>query len=185
MLVIVLAFGSALDAAAQASRHKPKSKKPKASPCRTGCKPDISAPAVATETPEDEASQKELAELAREVHSGSPAAYQKLSAFAAKNTTNVWGARAALALGYEDYSKNRTAQALGWLIKAQNDRLLREYALYWTAQAQRGLDETPRPTMFFKRFSATIRIRRCASHCWRPSRRLLFRLGMRKKPLTP
>jgi soluble lytic murein transglycosylase len=139
MLVIVLAFGSALDAAAQASRHKPKSKKPKASPCRTGCKPDISAPAVATETPEDEASQKELAELAREVHSGSPAAYQKLSAFAAKNTTNVWGARAALALGYEDYSKNRTAQALGWLIKAQNDRLLREYALYWTAQAQRGL----------------------------------------------
>jgi soluble lytic murein transglycosylase len=137
MLVFVLVFGGALDAAAQASKHK--SKKPKASPCRMGCKPDISAPAVAAETPEDEAAQKELAELARDVHGGSPGAYQKLSAFAAKNTTSIWGARAALALGYEDYSKNRTAQALGWLIKAQNDALLREYALYWTAQAQRAL----------------------------------------------
>src|SRR5207244_12721931 len=40
---------------------------------------------------------------------------------------------------YEDYSKNRAARGLGWLIKAQNDTLLREYALYWTAQAQRAL----------------------------------------------
>jgi soluble lytic murein transglycosylase len=139
MLVFVLAFGGALDAAAQSSKHKRKSKKPKAPPCQTGCKPDISTPVVAADTPEDEAAQKELSELARDAHGGSQAAYQKLSAFAAKNTTNVWGARAALALGYEDYSKNRTAQALGWLIKAQNDTLLREYALYWTALAQRAL----------------------------------------------
>ncbi len=73
------------------------------------------------------------------MRNGVPGSYEKLSAFAVKNTTSVWGARAALALGYEDNSKNRNAQALGWLLKAQNDLLLREYALYWTAQTQRAL----------------------------------------------
>jgi soluble lytic murein transglycosylase len=73
------------------------------------------------------------------MHNGAPDAYAKLSAFAVKNTTNVWGARAALALGYDDYSKNRAVQGLGWFLKGQNDTLLREYALYWTAQAQRAL----------------------------------------------
>jgi soluble lytic murein transglycosylase len=35
--------------------------------------------------------------------------------------------------------KNRSGQAVGWFVKAQNDTLLREYALYWTSQAQRAL----------------------------------------------
>jgi soluble lytic murein transglycosylase len=139
ILVVSLTLGSASDAFAQSSRHKRKPKKPKAVPCQSGCKPETSTPNVTADTPEDEATQKELASLARTVHNGVPGGYEKLSAFAAKNTTSVWGARAALALGYEDYSKNRTAQALGWLIKAQNDVLLREYALYWTAQAERAL----------------------------------------------
>jgi soluble lytic murein transglycosylase len=139
ILIVGLSFGGAFDAFAQSSRHHRKSKKPKSPPCRTGCKPDTSAPQVAADTPEDETAQKELSDLARALHNATPGAYEKLSAFAAKNTTNIWGARAALALGYEEYSKNRTAQGLGWLIKAQNDTLLREYALYWTAQAQRAL----------------------------------------------
>jgi soluble lytic murein transglycosylase len=137
-----LSLGCAFDAFAQSSQHKRKSKKPKSPPCQTGCKPDTSAPQVAADTPEDAAAQKELSDLAREVRGGAPGAYQKLSAFAVKNTTNVWGARAALALGYDDYSKSHTAQALGWLLKAQNDTLLREYALFWTAQAQRQLGRT-------------------------------------------
>ena len=99
----------------------------------------MAAPQITAETPEDAAAQKDLSELARALHNGTPGAYEKLSAFAVKNTTTVWGARAALALGYEDYSRNRMAQGLGWLLKAQNDTLLREYALYWTAQAQRAL----------------------------------------------
>ncbi|HEV1994941.1 MAG TPA: transglycosylase SLT domain-containing protein [Candidatus Acidoferrum sp.] len=139
ILIVGLSLGGAFDAFAQSSKHQRKTKKPKSPPCRTGCKPDTSAPQVAADTPEDEAAQKELSDLARALHNATPAAYEKLSAFAVKNTTNVWGARAALALGYDDYSKNRTAQGLGWLIKAQNDMLLREYALYWTAQAQRAL----------------------------------------------
>ncbi len=139
VLIFGLSFGGAFDALAQSNRHKRKSKKPKPTPCRTGCKPETSAPQVAADTPEDEAAQRELSDLARSVHNATPGAYEKLSAFAAKNATNAWGARAALALGYDDYSKSRSVQALGWLSKAQNDTLLREYALYWTAQAQRAL----------------------------------------------
>jgi soluble lytic murein transglycosylase len=140
LLGVCLALPGPLDVSAQAPRtKKKKTHKPLPVPCRAGCKPDTSKPEIATETPEDAAAQKELSELARALHTATPGAYEKLSAFAIKNTTNVWGARAALALGYEDYNKNRTAQALGWLIKAQNDPLLREYALFWTAQAKHSL----------------------------------------------
>jgi predicted negative regulator of RcsB-dependent stress response len=138
MLILGLSFGGAFDALAQTPQHQHKSKKPKVAPC-PGCKPEISAPQVAADTPEDEAAERELSEYARAMHNGAPDAYAKLSAFAVKNTTNVWGARAALALGYDDYSKNRAVQGLGWFLKGQNDTLLREYALYWTAQAQRAL----------------------------------------------
>ena len=139
MLIFGLSFGGTLDAVAQSSKHHRKSKKPKSPPCRTGCKPETSEPQVAADTPEDEATQKELSELARALHNAAPGAYEKLSAFAAKNATNVWGARAALALGYDEYMKNRSGQAVGLFVKAQNDTLLREYALYWTAQSQRAL----------------------------------------------
>ena len=94
---------------------------------------------VAVDTLEDEAAQKELTGLARALRNGESGAYEKLSAFAATNPTNAWGARAALALGYEDFSNKRLPQALGWLLKAQNDTLLREYVLSWTAQAQLNL----------------------------------------------
>ena len=139
LLIAGLSFGGMFDAYAQSAKHARKSKKPKSPPCRTGCKPDTSVPQVASDTPEDEAAQRELSELARELHNAVPGAYAKLSGFAVKNTTNVWGARAALALGYDDYSKSRTAQGLGWLLKAQSDTLLREYALYWTAQVERAM----------------------------------------------
>jgi len=138
-LAAVLVLGAPFDALAQSkTRKKKKPAKPKSPPC-LNCKPATSAPQFTAATPEDEAAQKELSELARGLHSAAPSAYEHLSAYAAKNTTNVWGARAALALGYEDYNKGRSAQALGWFIKAQNDTLLREYAVYWTAQSKRAL----------------------------------------------
>jgi soluble lytic murein transglycosylase len=139
MLAVALPLGGTLDGLAQSAQHKRKPKKPAAPACPLGCNAEPAAPQVAAATPEDEALQKELSELARSMHNGVAGDYAKLSAFATKNTTSVWGARAALALGYEDYSKGRMAQALGWLLKAQNDSLLREYALYLTGLAQRGL----------------------------------------------
>ena len=90
-------------------------------------------------TPEDEASQRELGQLARFLQSSTASDYENLKAFAEKHTADNWGARAALALGYFDYTKNRNAQAAAGLEKAQKDELLREYALYWHAQSERAL----------------------------------------------
>ncbi len=140
LLSLFLAFGGSFDAFAQsAQQKKKKSNKPKPIPCRAGCKPETSVPESAAETPEDQAAQSELATLAQDLHHGMPRSYDKLAAFAAKNSSNVRGARAALALGYDDYSKNRAQQALAWFTKAKNDTLLREYNLYWSAQAKRAL----------------------------------------------
>jgi soluble lytic murein transglycosylase len=127
---------------AQSRRKRGNSKKPKPVPCRTGCKPETTAPRLATSTPEDAALQKELGELARALRNAAPGAYDKLAAFAANNTTNVWGARAALALGYDDYSKNHLPQAMSWLAKANADPLLREYTLFWRAQTERAMKRT-------------------------------------------
>jgi soluble lytic murein transglycosylase len=123
-----------------ARSKKKKVKKPAPVPCLAGCRPETSPPGfVAGDTPEDQARQRELTDLARSLHNGFPGAYTNLSAFAAKNASNVWGARAALALGYDDYSKKHAQQALGWFTKASGDTLLREYALYWTAEAKQAL----------------------------------------------
>jgi soluble lytic murein transglycosylase len=136
MLSLLLA-GS--DALSQTKHKKKKSNKPKPAPCRLGCITDTSGPDLTATAPDDEAMQRELSVLARSLHNATPAAYEKLAEFSRKNAANVWGARAALALGYDDYSKNHAPQALAWLIKAKNDALLSEYVLFWTAQTQRLL----------------------------------------------
>src|ERR1700745_3849002 len=46
------------------TKHK-KSKKPKSTPCRAGCKPDTSTPDVATSSADDATWQRQLSELAR------------------------------------------------------------------------------------------------------------------------
>jgi soluble lytic murein transglycosylase len=140
LLSVTLLAALPLDGAAQqAHSKKKKSHKPKPVPCRTGCAPNTSAPEITTATPDDETAQRELSSLARALHNAGPGGYEKLSAFAARNAGNVWGARAALALGYDDYNKNRSQQALAWLTKAKSDTLLGDYVLYWTAQTQRVL----------------------------------------------
>jgi soluble lytic murein transglycosylase len=127
--------------AAQTVHKKRKSNKTASKPCQTGCSPNTSAPEITAATPEDEAAQRELSSLARSLHNAIPGAYDKLAAFAGKNAGNVWGARAALALGYDDYNKNHSQQALVWLTKAKSDTLLGDYVLYWTAQTQRVLKQ--------------------------------------------
>jgi soluble lytic murein transglycosylase len=123
---------------------KKKSKKRKAAPCNTAdCKLSTSAPEITSPTSGDAAAQTQLASLARGLHTATPGAYDKLSGFVTKNAANVWGPRAALALGYEDYTKNRLPPALNWFAKAKNDTLLQEYVLFWTAQAKRSQKNLP------------------------------------------
>jgi outer membrane protein assembly factor BamD (BamD/ComL family) len=144
-LSISLLLGDASAAFAQAPPHnktrthsKKKSKKPKAAPCKADCGVTTSAPEITSPTTGDATAQTELASLARGLHTVAPGSYEHLSSFATKNASTVWGARAALALGYEDYTKNHLPQALNWFAKAKKDALLSEYVLYWSAQAKRG-----------------------------------------------
>src|SRR5262249_19700931 len=106
------------------------------------CKPETKAPEIPAVSVEDAALQKELTELGHGLRTGAPGSYDQLAAYAKRNSANVWGARAALALGYQDYSKNRAQQALAWLKEAQADTTLREYTLYYTALSKRALKKT-------------------------------------------
>ncbi|MGA2482903.1 MAG: transglycosylase SLT domain-containing protein [Candidatus Acidiferrales bacterium] len=73
------------------------------------------------------------------MHNGSLAAYMQVGAFADKHASDVWGARAALALAYFDSTNSHAQQSLTRFEKAERDPLLREYVLYWRAQAKRSL----------------------------------------------
>jgi soluble lytic murein transglycosylase len=139
-LAVVLAVFLAFDLSAQTT-HKKKKKhtRPKSPVCATGCKPDTTSPALDASAPDDAAAQKDLAELARELHRSTPGSYDKLAAFAHGHASSVSGARAALALGYDDYTHAKFPQAQAWLQKAKGDVLLQEYTLYWTAQADHAL----------------------------------------------
>ncbi len=91
--------------------------------------------AVTTTTRKTVVAVKYLEQLSRQLKDKNPApAYEQLSAFAMQKTSGVFGMRAALALGYFDYTKAHYAQAAKWLDRAKGDPLLREYSLYWTAE---------------------------------------------------
>ena len=78
---------------------------------------------------------KYLEQLSRQLKDKDPAsAYAQLSAYATQKSSGILGARAALALGYFDYSKGHYAQAAKWLERAKVDPLLGDYILYWTAE---------------------------------------------------
>lgn len=139
---VAMALGFAQPGFAQSRHRKKKSAKIKAVACANGCLPEITPPEMATSTPEDGALQTELAALARDLKNALPGAHAKLAIFAGKNSSNVWGARAALALGYDDYNKNHLPQAMSWLAKAEADPLLRQYAIFWKGQTEHALKRT-------------------------------------------
>ena len=139
---LAVGLGLAQDTFGQSRHKKKRSGKTKAAACLNGCKPEITPPEVATSTTEDGALQTELGGLARELKNAAPGAYAKLAAFAGKNSGNAWGARAALALGYDDYNKNHMPQALAWFVKAAADPLLRQYAIFWKGQTEHALKRT-------------------------------------------
>ena len=115
--------------ASQSQIHPPSSSHAKKAPASSGSAPAPSAAAT-----------KELEQLTRALKlKNSAAPYAKLSALALQKSSGVLGYRAALALGYYDYGKAHFAQAAKWLQTAQSDLLLREYALYWSSQAELAL----------------------------------------------
>ena len=144
----LLAFGLLLTAVALPlqSQRGPAKRRP-----QTHAAPSIRAQArpaekifepIAPLSPEE----KQLSQLARALRDeGSAAAYTRLSEFAESHREDELGARAALALGYFDFTKSRQPQAAKWVDRAgrvmEKDNpagLLREYALYWQAQVNRA-----------------------------------------------
>jgi tetratricopeptide (TPR) repeat protein len=119
--------------ASQGQIHPPastSSKKPAASSAAAPAPPAPSAAAA-----------KQLEQLTRALkQKNSTTPYARLSAFALQKSSGVLGYRAALALGYYDYGKAHYAQSAKWLQTAQSDLLLRDYALYWSSQANLALN---------------------------------------------
>jgi peptidoglycan lytic transglycosylase len=88
------------------------------------------------------ASAKRLEALSRQLKQKNPgASYSQLSVIASQKSSGILGMRAALALGYYDLNKNRYAEAVKWLEPAQNDPLLRDYALFYSAEANIALNK--------------------------------------------
>jgi soluble lytic murein transglycosylase len=69
-----------------------------------------------------------------------PAAYTALSSLANQKKSAL-ATRAALALGFYDYSKGRYPEASNWLERAKKDSLLTDYALYWSAETHMAQHE--------------------------------------------
>ncbi len=70
-----------------------------------------------------------------------PRSYDALAVFARAQSKNTGGQRAALALGYRDFTRKQFKQSRTWLAQGAKDGLLEEYALYWDAAAMRSLGE--------------------------------------------
>ena len=83
--------------------------------------------------------EQQLERLAHELHEHPMGmAYERLVDFAQREKGTAIGARAALALGYYDYSRAHFTEARSWLEKAAADPLLADYAMFWEAQNDRA-----------------------------------------------
>ncbi len=110
------------------------------------CSVSLAAPRVESASAKKAAAlkERELEKLSRLLKGkNSSWAYGQMSAIAADKSSGVLGMRAALALGYFDYTKEHFAQAEKWLARAKSDPLLGDYALYWSAENHLALGRNP------------------------------------------
>ena len=114
--------------ATPAQRHTPPASGPKAA---------AAVPSTPKIPPRAEQQLEQLARALREKHNTD--SYQRLSDFADAQANATLRARAALALGYYQYTRGQFPEARAWLTKAAADPLLADYALYWQAQTDRSL----------------------------------------------
>ena len=137
-MAAAISFAAVTQIHAQASAAAPK--KPAAKSSRKARPSKASAQPAAL--PGGDALEKQLAQMARALrNSPNATTYAALSGFASRNAKNEIGARAALALGYYDLTRDKPELALGWLRKAVDEKLLRDYVLYWQAQASLALGQ--------------------------------------------
>jgi soluble lytic murein transglycosylase len=121
----VLLFFSPASSHAQKKAHTHASSAPAGSTTKT------TSSTAADSSPATKRLEK-LAEQLKEKNSAW--AYSQLSAIALQKSAGVVGLRAALALGYFDYSRQHYVEAEQWLDRAKRDPLIADYALYWSAE---------------------------------------------------
>jgi len=135
-LLLCAAPNASAQTAAKSAKKRAKSASGSSSISSPGAKP--ATPAVSPSDP----LERQLAQLCHALRDHpSDTTYAALSAFAARNAKNETGARASLALGYYDLTRDKPDLGLGWLRKAVGEKLLREYVLYWQAQASLALGQ--------------------------------------------
>jgi soluble lytic murein transglycosylase len=97
--------------------------------------------------------EKNLEQLSRALKQKNPSsAYSRLSGLANQKSSGVLGMRAALALGYFDYTKGNYSQAAKWLDRAKGDPLLRDYSVYWSAETKLAQGRDADALAEFKQF---------------------------------
>jgi soluble lytic murein transglycosylase len=105
---------------------------------------------VRARAPQADPAALELEKLSRALKEKDTAAkYQQLTAFAKRHAKDAFGARAALALAFRDFTKNKFPDARRWLAQADRDALLRDYALYWSAQLERAAGNNAKALALF------------------------------------
>jgi soluble lytic murein transglycosylase len=141
-ILTLAAIAVTLPLRAQTPARPAKKPATKSSPAASARPTTKQAKKSGTSAPDADTAEKQLAVLARALHDNSnTTSYAALSAFSTKNAKNELGARAALALGYYDLTRDKPDLALGWLRKAVDDKLLREYVQYWQAQTSLALGQ--------------------------------------------
>jgi soluble lytic murein transglycosylase len=127
------------------------------------CSVSFAAPRVESASARKAAAvkEKQLEKLARLLKGkNSSWAYGQMSAIAADKSYGAFGMRAALALGYFDYTKEHFAPAEKWLARAKTDPLLGDYALYWSAENHlalgRDADALAELELFRKNFPDSV-----------------------------
>jgi soluble lytic murein transglycosylase len=96
---------------------------------------------------------KQLEKLSRALREpNASSAYVQLSSLASRKSSGTLGLRAALALGYYDYTKGNYARAAKWLALAQGERLIADYALYWAAETDLASGHSGDALAALKRF---------------------------------
>jgi soluble lytic murein transglycosylase len=97
--------------------------------------------------------EKQLEKLSRALKEPNASlAYVQLGSFASRKSSGTLGLRAALALGYYDYTKGNYAQAAKWLARAQGEPLIADYALYWAAETDLASGRSADALAELKRF---------------------------------
>jgi len=91
----------------------------------------------------------------RRHHPSSTFAEVRLAQFAHSHPHDALGTRAALALGYDAYSRKRFADAREWMTRASGEDLLGEYVLYISAESDEQLARPSVALDEWKQFAAT------------------------------